>query len=197
MKVANLPGVAGRARCLAAASGRCHANCPREPRPALAHSGAVCRPSRSVAGSRAPAATTSTGGCTSAFRARHSSVVSSTANLTAAEYGDALRTFTALVYHTMGMPWSFFVEQSVRLHKQKIPVELLEEMEGIAAGFTKGRSCQAPWTTSLAGTPGWRSPATGGPRSRASTLPRRAVAWRPPTPAPSSPPVRRRLTAGS
>jgi hypothetical protein len=58
--------------------------------------------------------------------------------LTAAEYGAALRTYEAMTYQTMGFDYSFFVEKAVEYHKSKIPTEQLEEMAGIAAGFTKG-----------------------------------------------------------
>jgi Phospholipase B len=57
--------------------------------------------------------------------------------LTAAEYADAVRVYTAMTYQTMGMDYSFFVAQAAKLHKPKITPELLEEMEGLAAGYTK------------------------------------------------------------
>ena len=37
----------------------------------------------------------------------------------------------------MGFDYSFFVEKAAELHKPKITPELLEEMDGIAAGLTK------------------------------------------------------------
>jgi hypothetical protein len=57
--------------------------------------------------------------------------------LTAAEYADAIRTYSAMTYQTLGMDYAFFVREAVALQKSKVPPELLEEMEGIAAGFSK------------------------------------------------------------
>src|SRR5215208_2230580 len=57
--------------------------------------------------------------------------------LTAAEYADAVRTYAAMTYQTIGMDYSFFVRQAAELQKSKVPPELLQEMEGIAAGFTR------------------------------------------------------------
>lgn len=56
--------------------------------------------------------------------------------LTADEFEDAIRVYTYMTYQTMGMEYSFFVENAVKMHKDKIPAEILEEMEGLAAGFT-------------------------------------------------------------
>ena len=57
--------------------------------------------------------------------------------LTAAEYADALRVYEAMTYQTMGFEYAFFVEKAVEYHQAKITPELLKEMEGIAAGYTK------------------------------------------------------------
>lgn len=57
--------------------------------------------------------------------------------LTAAEYADALRVYEAMTYQTMGFEYGFFVEKAVEFHKDKITPELLEEMSGIAAGYSK------------------------------------------------------------
>ncbi|XXY22007.1 C45 family peptidase [Sorangium sp. So ce216] len=60
--------------------------------------------------------------------------------LIAAEYAEALRAYVALTYQTLGMPYSFFVEKAAEFHKptiEKHAPDLLEEMSGIAAGFTK------------------------------------------------------------
>ncbi|MDQ2653726.1 MAG: hypothetical protein M3Z20_11880, partial [Chloroflexota bacterium] len=56
--------------------------------------------------------------------------------LTAAEYADALRVYETMTYQTMGFEYAFFVEKAVEYHKDKITPELLEEMSGIAAGYT-------------------------------------------------------------
>src|SRR5262249_55335335 len=57
--------------------------------------------------------------------------------LTAAEYAEAVRTYSAMTYQTTGMDYSFFVQKAVELGKSKVPPELMEEMEGMAAGFTR------------------------------------------------------------
>lgn len=60
--------------------------------------------------------------------------------LMASEYAEALRAYVALTYQTTGMPYAFFVEKAAEFHKPiiaKHAPELLVEMEGIAAGFTK------------------------------------------------------------
>lgn len=54
------------------------------------------------------------------------------------EFKDAIRVYTHMTLETMGMDYSFFVEQAVKLHKDKIPQEYLEEMQGMADGFTAG-----------------------------------------------------------
>ena len=56
--------------------------------------------------------------------------------LTAAEYAEAIRVYTAMTYQTMGMDYSFFVDKAAEYHKDKITPELMEEMEGLAAGYT-------------------------------------------------------------
>lgn len=56
--------------------------------------------------------------------------------LTAAEYAEAIRVYTAMTYQSMGMDYSFFVEKAAEYHKSKITPELTEEMEGIAAGYS-------------------------------------------------------------
>jgi hypothetical protein len=57
--------------------------------------------------------------------------------LTAAEYAEAIRVYTPMTLETTGFDYSFFVEKAAELHKPKITPELLEEMEGLAAGYTK------------------------------------------------------------
>ncbi|MDQ3693095.1 MAG: phospholipase B family protein, partial [Chloroflexota bacterium] len=56
--------------------------------------------------------------------------------LTAAEYAEAIRVYTAMTYQTTGMDYAFFVEKAAEYHKAKITPELTEEMTGIAAGYT-------------------------------------------------------------
>lgn len=57
--------------------------------------------------------------------------------LTAPEYKEALRTYRSMTYQTLGMELDFFIAQGAKLHKALIPDELLQEMNGIAAGFTR------------------------------------------------------------
>ena len=42
-----------------------------------------------------------------------------------------------MTYQTVGMEYEFFVTKAVEPHKHLIPDELLQEMEGIAAGLTR------------------------------------------------------------
>jgi hypothetical protein len=56
--------------------------------------------------------------------------------LTAAEYAEAIRAYTAMTYQTTGMDYSFFVEKAAEYHKSKLTPEIAEEMEGLAAGYT-------------------------------------------------------------
>jgi hypothetical protein len=58
--------------------------------------------------------------------------------LTAGEYAEVIRAYTAMTYQMMGMEYSFFVDKAVEYHKSKITPELTEEMEGLAAGYTAG-----------------------------------------------------------
>ncbi|MGE0540089.1 MAG: C45 family autoproteolytic acyltransferase/hydrolase [Dehalococcoidia bacterium] len=57
--------------------------------------------------------------------------------LTAAEFAEAIRVYSAMTLETTGFDYSFFVEKAVELHKDKITPELLEEMAGLAAGYSK------------------------------------------------------------
>lgn len=68
------------------------------------------------------------------------------------EFKDAIRVYTHMTLETMGMDYSFFVEQAVKLHKSKIPDEYIEEMQGMADGFTAGG-----FETSLDDVIGWNS----------------------------------------
>jgi len=57
--------------------------------------------------------------------------------LTAVEYTEALRVYDAMTLQTTGFDYAFFVEKAAELHRPKITPELLEEMDGIAAGLTR------------------------------------------------------------
>jgi hypothetical protein len=60
--------------------------------------------------------------------------------LVAAEYAEARRVYEALTFQTMGMEYSFFVDQASKYHRpviERVAPDLLEEMRGIAAGLTK------------------------------------------------------------
>ena len=66
------------------------------------------------------------------------------------EFKDAIRVYTHMTLETLGMDYSFFVDQAVKLHKDKIPQEYIEEMQGMADGFTAGG-----FETSLDDVIGW------------------------------------------
>lgn len=60
--------------------------------------------------------------------------------LTAAEYADAVRVYRQMTYISMGVTYDFFVENAARYHLpiiERVAAELLEEMRGIAAGYTR------------------------------------------------------------
>ena len=52
------------------------------------------------------------------------------------EFRDAVRVYTHITLELYGMDYSFFVNQAVKMHKDNIPEEYLEEMQGMADGFT-------------------------------------------------------------
>lgn len=52
------------------------------------------------------------------------------------EYEDAIRVYTYMTMETFGMEYSYFKDQAVRLHKDKIPNYQLEELQGMADGLT-------------------------------------------------------------
>ncbi|MCV7092010.1 C45 family autoproteolytic acyltransferase/hydolase [Mycobacterium interjectum] len=56
--------------------------------------------------------------------------------LVAGEYADSIRVYREMTYHHLGMDYDFFVDRASELHADKIPGELREEMEGVAAGLT-------------------------------------------------------------
>lgn len=68
------------------------------------------------------------------------------------EYQDAIRVYTRMTLEFYGMDYSFFVKEAVKLHKDKIPAEYLEEMQGMADGFTAGG-----YQTSLGDIIGWNA----------------------------------------
>ncbi|HTQ21447.1 C45 family autoproteolytic acyltransferase/hydolase [Mycobacterium sp.] len=56
--------------------------------------------------------------------------------LVADEYAESVRVYREMTYQDIGMGYDFFVERAAELHADKIPDELREEMEGVAAGLT-------------------------------------------------------------
>jgi hypothetical protein len=56
--------------------------------------------------------------------------------LVADEYAESIRVYREMTYQDIGMGYDFFVERAAELHADKIPDELGEEMEGVAAGLT-------------------------------------------------------------
>ena len=65
-------------------------------------------------------ATTSTAGSTCASQGAPFERGFQHGYLTAAEYADAIRVYTAMTYQTMGLDYAFFVEKAAELHKAKI-----------------------------------------------------------------------------
>ncbi len=53
----------------------------------------------------------------------------------AEEYKDAIRVYTYMTYESFGLPYSFFAEAAVKLHKDKFPQYQIDEMTGIAEGI--------------------------------------------------------------
>ena len=58
--------------------------------------------------------------------------------LLADEFADALRTYKAMTPEFFGVDFDFFVESAVNLHKDKIPDYQMQELQGMADGFTAG-----------------------------------------------------------
>ncbi|UQX11516.1 glutaminase A [Candidatus Mycobacterium methanotrophicum] len=56
--------------------------------------------------------------------------------LVADEYAESIRVYRQMTYQHIGMSYDFFVERAADLHADKVPDELGEEMEGVAAGLT-------------------------------------------------------------
>jgi len=68
------------------------------------------------------------------------------------EYNNSIRTAKAMTYQTTGMTYAFFVDAAVKIQKQHIPTEQLQEMQGIADGVTK-----AGYPTTLNDVIGWNA----------------------------------------
>ncbi|MEE1296322.1 MAG: C45 family peptidase [Bifidobacterium sp.] len=58
--------------------------------------------------------------------------------LLADEFKDAMRVYKHMTLETLGMDYSFFVDAAVKMHKPHIDQEYLDEMQGMADGFTAG-----------------------------------------------------------
>ena len=89
--------------------------------------------------------------------------------LTAAEYAEAIRVYTEMTYQTTGIDYAFFVDKAVEYHKDKITPELTGRDGRASPPATPLLVCPPRSTRSSAGTPTWRSPATGGRPSPPST----------------------------
>ena len=72
--------------------------------------------------------------------------------LTAQEYQEAVRVYAAMTYQTTGMTLDFFEQQGAKMHQALIPPELIEELQGLADGYTK-----AGVPTTLATLIGWNA----------------------------------------
>ena len=75
--------------------------------------------------------------------------------LVAREYAEAIRVYRAMTFQAMGVTYDFFVESAARLHLpiiERVAPELLEEMQGIAAGLT-----QAGVPTTVQDVVGWNA----------------------------------------
>lgn len=57
-------------------------------------------------------------------------------SVTAKEYAEAVRVYEAMTTESTGKDLAFFRDKAVELQKDKIYPELLEEMEGLAAGYS-------------------------------------------------------------
>jgi hypothetical protein len=57
-------------------------------------------------------------------------------SLTAKEYAEAFRVYKIMTLQSTGKEISFFYDNAVKLQKGEIYPELLEEMEGLAAGYS-------------------------------------------------------------
>lgn len=72
--------------------------------------------------------------------------------LTVEEFRRAIDVYTAMTYLTIGMEYQFFVQRAAALHKPKIPSSLLEEMQGMAQGYSA-----AGYPTTLDEIIGWNA----------------------------------------
>lgn len=68
------------------------------------------------------------------------------------EYEDAIRVYKHMTYEVYGMTYEWFVEQGAKLHKDKIPEQLIQEMQGMADGL-----CAAGYEETLDGIIGWNA----------------------------------------
>ena len=66
------------------------------------------------------------------------------------EYKDAMRVYSYMTLQTFGVDYSFFTKQAVRLHKNKLPDNQIEELQGMADGLT-----EAGYPTTLNEIIGW------------------------------------------
>ena len=56
--------------------------------------------------------------------------------LIAKEYKEAYNCYNDIMFFTAGIKMDFLIDSAIKLQKNKIPLELLEEMRGIAAGMS-------------------------------------------------------------
>ena len=56
--------------------------------------------------------------------------------LLADEYADAIRVYTYMTLESFGVEYSWFAQQAVTLHKDKIPERYIDELQGMADGLT-------------------------------------------------------------
>lgn len=68
------------------------------------------------------------------------------------EYEDAIRVYKYMTLQSYGMTYEWFVEQGAKLHKDKIPERLIQEMQGMADGL-----CAAGYEETLDGIIGWNA----------------------------------------
>lgn len=68
------------------------------------------------------------------------------------EYEDAMRVYKHITYEVYGMTYEWFVEQGAKIHKDKIPERLIQEMQGMADGL-----CAAGYEETLDGIIGWNA----------------------------------------
>ena len=52
------------------------------------------------------------------------------------EYKDAQRVYKYMTYETYGKEYDYFAEQSLKMHKDKVPERIMQELQGMADGLT-------------------------------------------------------------